>query len=598
MEFKRKRGEDMKKKGISLIILATTVVIMMILITTVTISGVSTLNRTKKMKFATEVSFIQEMVNSYKMNHMGEYPVGNSVQMDISGVTSKAMPQFDGETRTATSTITLYEIDLNLLGKTDLTYGNRKSADDIYLVSKETDRVYYAKGLKASGNTYYTLTEELQKAINYSVNNAKVVNKDGIVFMPSTTEWTNQKVITKVGVPTSYFNPVVRLKQNNDTADVINSSGTEGGYTVFNVNADPLNVQNNYDITVTYQKTVSDAMQTQNYSVNNFDNVAPTLIIQGQQTLKETGTTNANGYIYIDGEKTKDTLSGIKVIKYENEKIDDSQKQTYFRTNGIVVHDNVIQPKKGVEYVTIYVEDNAGNATVQEVKTSSIYTLDDYVKNGLILQLDGINNTGNGHSNNTTTWKDLSGKGHDATLSNFNFGTANSGWTEDRLVFDGVDDKGLIPNDGSLDMTDQTIEIVVKKKALTNSTDGRNRTILFVKWFGYTMELNSNNSISYGRHYGQSYLTAKQNTELNRVYSIVATTSGLTQRIYMDAVLDNQQNVAQLPNQTKPISFGYWADSNSNFLNGEILAIRMYNRPLTEQEIMQNYQVDCVRFGI
>lgn len=62
---------------------------------------------------------------------------------------------------------------------------------------------------------------------------------------------------------------------------------------------------------------------------------------------------------------------------------------------------------------------------------------EEYIKNGLILHLDGINNTGNGHSNTTTTWKDLSGRGNDATLIGFD---STSGWKENYLKFDGKDD--------------------------------------------------------------------------------------------------------------------------------------------------------------
>ena len=66
-----------------------------------------------------------------------------------------------------------------------------------------------------------------------------------------------------------------------------------------------------------------------------------------------------------------------------------------------------------------------------------------YVTDGLILYYDAVNNTGNGHSNTETTWKDLSGNGNDLVLSNFD-NTATSGWSENALNFDGIDDFGAI----------------------------------------------------------------------------------------------------------------------------------------------------------
>ena len=63
-----------------------------------------------------------------------------------------------------------------------------------------------------------------------------------------------------------------------------------------------------------------------------------------------------------------------------------------------------------------------------------------YVLDGLELYYDGIDNTGEGvHDNNSTVWKDLSGNNHDGTLNNFG-ANAISGWHNNYLSFDGVND--------------------------------------------------------------------------------------------------------------------------------------------------------------
>ena len=63
-----------------------------------------------------------------------------------------------------------------------------------------------------------------------------------------------------------------------------------------------------------------------------------------------------------------------------------------------------------------------------------------YVLNGLELYYDGIDNTGTGeHSLTTTTWKDLSGNGRDGELKEFGM-NAISGWGNNYLSFDGVND--------------------------------------------------------------------------------------------------------------------------------------------------------------
>ena len=66
-----------------------------------------------------------------------------------------------------------------------------------------------------------------------------------------------------------------------------------------------------------------------------------------------------------------------------------------------------------------------------------------YVTSGLILHYDGINNTGNGHSRTTNTWKDLSQKNNNGTLMGFDAGAT---WGSNYLQFDGVDDYVLSAN--------------------------------------------------------------------------------------------------------------------------------------------------------
>lgn len=57
-------------------------------------------------------------------------------------------------------------------------------------------------------------------------------------------------------------------------------------------------------------------------------------------------------------------------------------------------------------------------------------TNEGYIYKGLLLNFYGINNTGRGHSTTTSTWKDLSGNGNDATLS-----TTTSAWGRTATIF-------------------------------------------------------------------------------------------------------------------------------------------------------------------
>lgn len=351
------------KKGISLIILTVTIAVMVMLVTTATISGVNSIDKAKKVKFATELSFMQEIVNSYTVNNNGAYPVSNVIVLDVSNVSAKAMGDFEGENIVANK-INLYEINLGLLGKTQTIYGNKSGGtDDVYAMSKDTNKVYYIRGLKALGNTYYTLNDELKKDINYlSVSEGTL--KDGIIFKSSNTEFTNEKITCNIKVPVNYTNINVVIKQSG-TADVLLTSTTQGDYFEYNAKSQVSDTKGNYQIVVTYNKVNDTNTYTQTFNVTNYDGISPELSLSPVKKMDD--SLNNQTYSYIDILSSKDDKSGIKVIKYENVKLEDSQKNTYFKTSGITVLDNSIKISQGASYVTVYIEDNAGNYNIYEV---------------------------------------------------------------------------------------------------------------------------------------------------------------------------------------------------------------------------------------
>lgn len=89
-----------------------------------------------------------------------------------------------------------------------------------------------------------------------------------------------------------------------------------------------------------------------------------------------------------------------------------------------------------------------------------------YVLEGLELFLDGKDNVGEGlHDNAATVWKDLSGNNHEGTLHNFG-NNAISGWNNEYLSFDGVNDWVAC---GELNNDNITIEVVHRLKSDTKA---------------------------------------------------------------------------------------------------------------------------------
>ncbi len=342
-----------------MLMLVTTVVVLVIISTTVVISGVSVSNNFKKQEFAIELSYVQDAVNNYKAVN-NSYPLlSNSYTVDITG--SSVANQFAVEPKTSNE-VTLYEIDMQKLGNIETKYGHKNNNNDAYAVSQSTGIVYYMAGINVSGKLYYTLNDELKDLIDYTGIMGNVENKDGIIFYPSTKNWSNSVVNSTVYIPTSY---TVNSVQANGTS--ISITSTSNGYYVYNITniTDPSNSKAcNYTVVVSYKK--NNISYTQNYSVSNVDVTSPIFEISDVITVEE-NSLNKDSVKYIKINKASDDLSGIKYIKYETENISATDAPTYFSSNGVPVQNDIVEIPAGIKNITIYVEDNAGNNVVNNI---------------------------------------------------------------------------------------------------------------------------------------------------------------------------------------------------------------------------------------
>ena len=76
------------KKGFSLVTLLVTIFVIIILTSTVVISANSIYNSNKKVKFASEISYIKELVNSYMVNNNGNLPSNSEVITSIRDIST------------------------------------------------------------------------------------------------------------------------------------------------------------------------------------------------------------------------------------------------------------------------------------------------------------------------------------------------------------------------------------------------------------------------------------------------------------------------------------------------------------------------------
>lgn len=221
-----------------------------------------------------------------------------------------------------------------------------------------------------------------------------------------------------------------------------------------------------------------------------------------------------------------------------------------------------------------------------------------YVQRGLIAYLDGINNTGNGHSGDTTTWKDLSENDNDVTLYN------SPSWSNNSITFDGQTNYGKI--DATSNMTyENGITLETRVKILSYvGTDLSNSIEFLNNWenAGLGLKFTGNQKFA-SSIFLQTYnpIEALQASELNQYYTIVLTYDNQTQKLYIngDLVVSNTYSSSDtIKPAPVPITIGANSTPTSmdSYSNVEFQNILIYDRALSSTEIQRNYQADLARY--
>ena len=552
------------KKGVSLIALLITISVILVLTSTVVIFGNSIYNNSKKTKFATEISYIQELVDSYKLNNR-DYPSDKTVFLDVSNIANSDIKEQFKDESISENTIVLNNIDYNKINSHELAFGNSTDAlsDDRYFVSANTGKVYYMKGLKIGNKTYYSLTDDLKKHINYvEKNNAN----DGIIF--NTKSSFNNQVNIDISIPSSYTDIQVTSSDQNFTFEVEKKEQ----YNIYKTTSLANSV-----ITINYKINENDSLKELKYNVTNIDNESPTFSLSDIKILKNSDTNKEERYVSI--ENVNDNLSGIKCIKYVNFVVNDTFIEDYFKNRNIGVNiknsDRNIIINDNVNFITVYVEDNAGNYSYEVKKVGSKNF--DYINNGLILYLDGINNTRNGHITDTNVWEDLSDNNYDVTMENMTVNNNN-------MYFNGTDSK--IYSNNSINAV--SVELVLELEDTAQS--------YYIASFGSKDKI-----LAWSPTNGKGFSLGhnKERYFVDNLYKLTSISAQYNpDKMYLNSERLEQNVSAESWGGTPSYPFMISGYVNGYRVKGKIYAVRVYNRALTEEEIQHNYKVDKLRFGI
>jgi hypothetical protein len=229
--------------------------------------------------------------------------------------------------------------------------------------------------------------------------------------------------------------------------------------------------------------------------------------------------------------------------------------------------------------------------------------------NGLVLALDAGDR--NSYVSGSTTWFDLAGTNNGTLINGPTFNSGSGG----SIVFDGVDDyvvnntlTSLITSQLTLSVwffaTDvSTDNFIISSE---NSTFNNSRFLLFQDKVAFFSERVNTYSFILGITNDIRMDFASNSEVLNQWVNITCTfiannSTGI--RGYKNGIEDpnspvNASTIGPL-SSTDPLYIGLRNPAtDQRFFDGRIGAVQIYNRALSAQEVLQNYNATKGRFGL
>jgi hypothetical protein len=222
----------------------------------------------------------------------------------------------------------------------------------------------------------------------------------------------------------------------------------------------------------------------------------------------------------------------------------------------------------------------------------------DSVQDGLVLNFDATNYLS--YPRSGTTWTDLNGSGNNGVLTN---GPTFSGGTTPSIVFDGTDDFVVCPPTSAWGNNPFTLiswcypefdSYAYGAPMLTKAVDCGGG----IEWaFEYGRQTNKF-SIYGGSFPGGPVKYGTNTYPKNNWYHACVTYDGTNLTFYINGSQDSTSTGFYPGNGNGQIALGtYYGCGPVNEWLGKISTGQVYNRALTPQEVIQNYESQRVNFG-
>jgi hypothetical protein len=210
------------------------------------------------------------------------------------------------------------------------------------------------------------------------------------------------------------------------------------------------------------------------------------------------------------------------------------------------------------------------------------------IEDGLVLALDASDK--NSYPGSGTTWFDLSGNNNNTTLYNSPTYTNNNIHT---FNFDETDDYAKVNNTGILSTTSYTKIASFRPESSTANIISGGSDGQHAFWMGAT-----SNTLNSGHNGAWTTVSYSPGDMLNKWWIgavTFSTTSGWVLYLNGEQVATSLSTVTFTGGNT--VRIGAYTDA-SNLFDGDIANVFIYNRVLSSQEILQNYNAQKSRFNL
>lgn len=228
-----------------------------------------------------------------------------------------------------------------------------------------------------------------------------------------------------------------------------------------------------------------------------------------------------------------------------------------------------------------------------------MFTGPNTVTDGLVLHLDAANTKS--YPGSGTTWLDKSGYRNNGTLTN---GPTYSSLNGGSIVFDGTNDTVNIGASSKYLSTYHAYEVWIKTSGLGSNTQSG---LLGIS-FGLTINLQSNGSFNYLVYSNEAsaYIINGTTTGLNLLdnnwHHIVCTRGVSAYGMYVDGILNRTGSPGSWTGTNIWAAMDAQIGNNPNNVNllymGAIAIVKVYNKALSAQEVLQNYNATKSRFNL